>query len=169
MNATAVQAYEEGVEPQTKIPPATPEQAKEKTGIAVVLPRDLSISGNVKAIFPDTSAPGHPELCLHFDNGVLLTEEKWDSKPDFSKEIAQDSDPTYHEDPITPGSNWELVTIAGHEGKLLPQPATVGSDGRVHDLPPILEFWASGIRYRVSVWKKGITGKQLVDLANSML
>lgn len=164
----AVQNYQDGVEPTTQIPPASPAEAQAKTGVAVKLPKDNSVTGNLKAVYPDTSASGNAENCLHFNNGVLLSEEAWKDKPDFAHEIAQDSDPKYHDPPVTAGSNWALVKVAGFDGKILPQPAVLGADGKVQPLPPILEWWADGVRYRLSVWKGGFTGDQLLRIANSM-
>lgn len=164
----AVQNYQEGVEPTTQIPPTGPAEAQAKSGVAVKLPKDNSVTGNLKAVYPDTSASGNAENCLHFNNGVLLSEEAWKDKPDFAHEIAQDSDPKYHDPPVTAGSNWTLVKVAGFDGKMLPQPAILGADGKVQPLPPILEWWADGVRYRLSVWKAGFTGNQLLRIANSM-
>jgi hypothetical protein len=164
----AVQDLQEGVEPTTQIPAASPSEAQAKTGIALKLPKDDSITGNLKAIYPDTSASGNPELCLHFNNGVLISEEAWKEQPDFAHEIALDTDPKYHEPPATPGSNWALVKVAGFQGKLLPQPAVLGADQKVQQLAPILEWWSNGVRYRMSVWKLGFSGDQLLKIANSM-
>jgi hypothetical protein len=165
---TAVQNIQEGVEPSTQIPAVSPSAAQAKTGIALKLPKDTSTAGDLKAIYPDTSASGNPELCLHFTNGVLISEEAWKTQPDFAKEIASDSDPVHHEPPLTPGSNWKLVDVAGFQGKLLPQPAVLGPDQKVHQLAPMLEWWANGVKYWMSAWKLGYSGEQLLDIANSM-
>jgi hypothetical protein len=163
-----IQNYQEGIEPTTSIPPVSPSEAKTKTGISLRLPKDTALTGELKAIYPDTSASGNPQLALHFKNGVLIAEEAWKEKPDFAHEIAIDSDPKYHQSPATPGSSWTLVAVAGFQGKLLPQPAVLGADQKICELPPQLEWWNSGIKYRMTTWKMGYSGQQLLDIANSM-
>jgi hypothetical protein len=167
MNDASAVKMNLGVEPTSPIPPVSPSEAKAKTGISVRLPKDTTLTGELKAIYPDTSASGNQELCLHFANGILITEEAWKEQSDFAHEIALDSDPKYHQPPVTPGSNWILVEVAGFQGKLLPQPAVLGAD-QIYQLPPMLEWWENGVKYWMSAWKLGYSGQQLLDIANSM-
>ena len=163
-----IQNFQEGVEPLSPAPPVSSSEAKVKTGISVKLPKDTALTGKLKAIYTDTSAAGYPGLGMHFTNGILIVEEAWKEEPDFAHEIAIDSDPATHEPPATPGTNWTLVKVAGFQGKLLPQPAMLGADQKLYELPPQLEWWDNGIKYHMTTWKAGFSGQDLLDIANSM-
>jgi len=157
-----------GAEPSSPVPSVSPSDAEARTGIKFRQPKTAAITGNMKAVYQDTSASGNPEICIHFDNGILVGEENWKEQPDFAHEIAMDNDPAHHEPPATPGTNWILVKVAGFQGKQLPQPAIMGADGKLSELPPMLEWWDSGVKYMITTWKTGVSGQQLLDIANSM-
>lgn len=159
--------YQKGIEPPGMVEATSAEEAEKITGIKIRYP-NLKLTGGVKAIYPEKSASANWQIAIHFYDGVMVSEEKWEEEIDYSQVIAQTMDPATHEKPANEGSVRKLVDVAGHQGQLLPEPAVRGADGELIYLQPQVEWWDNGIRYHMLPWNTNFTGDDLLKIANSM-
>lgn len=158
---------QDGIRPKPSTPSVSREEAERQTGIKVLLPDCEEITGELLGIYVDTSASGNKEVCLHFSDGILLTEEVWKDKLDFNGKVQEEKKARAECTNVIAGEP-SVVSVAGNAGEFMTEYTFRGRDNLLCGLPAQLEWWEGGVKYFMTSWKLGFTKSQLLKIANSM-